>query len=83
MRLADKTAIVTGGANGIGRATCLLFAREGAFVVVADRDTRDGPECVESIRAAGGCAARDGPRTWRTRSSSWPRTRPATSAAKT
>jgi len=56
MRLPDKLAIVTGGANGIGRATCLLFAREGATVIVADRDTRAGQECAEQIEAAGGRA---------------------------
>ena len=36
MRLADKVCIVTGGGSGIGAATCLLFAQEGAKVVVAD-----------------------------------------------
>ena len=45
MRLAGKVCIVTGGASGIGRATCLLFAREGALLVVADRSLA-GAEAV-------------------------------------
>ena len=38
MRLKGKVCIVTGGGSGIGRATCLLFAREGASLAVADKN---------------------------------------------
>jgi len=56
MRLSDKVAIVTGGAGGIGRATCRAFAKEGAAVVVADR-YREGAEAVaHEISGAGGRA---------------------------
>lgn len=55
-RLAGKVAIVTGGASGIGRTSAATMAREGASVVVADRDG-DGAEAVAAeIRAAGGRA---------------------------
>ncbi len=37
MRLANKAAIITGGGTGIGKASSLLFAREGARVVIAQR----------------------------------------------
>lgn len=53
MRLKDKVAIVTGGGSGIGRATCQLFAQEGAKVVVADIDPQGGQETVSSIAGAG------------------------------
>jgi NAD(P)-dependent dehydrogenase (short-subunit alcohol dehydrogenase family) len=53
-RLKDKIAIVTGGGAGIGRATCELFAQEGAAVVVADRDIQAGQETVERIAQDGG-----------------------------
>lgn len=45
MRLENKACIVTGGGSGIGRATCLLFAREGARVAVADKH-RSAAEAV-------------------------------------
>lgn len=57
MRLADKVAIITGSAQGIGKGTAKLFAQEGAKVVVADIDATKGTETVEEIRAAGGEAA--------------------------
>lgn len=59
MRLAGKTAIVTGAASGIGRAIAILFAREGANVVVGDLtdEVREGGEpTAEVIRAQGGTA---------------------------
>ena len=55
-RLKDKVATITGGGSGIGRASCLLFAREGAKVVVADYVAEGGNETVRQISAAGGQA---------------------------
>ena len=55
-RLKDKVAVVTGGGAGIGRATCELFAEEGAAVVVADRDAEAGQETAERIGRNGGRA---------------------------
>lgn len=55
-RLKDKVAIVTGGAAGIGEATAVLFAEEGAKVVVADLDKAAGDKTVEQIQKAGGDA---------------------------
>ena len=53
-RLAGKNAVVTGAASGAGRATSLLFAREGAAVVCVDIDREMGEETVEMIRDKGG-----------------------------
>ncbi len=56
-RLDDKVAIVTGAARGIGRATALRLARDGAHVMVNDVDADPAHETVEAIRAEGGSAA--------------------------
>ncbi len=52
----DKVAIVTGGSNGIGRATALAFAKHGASVMVADIDHVEGEATAEQIRTNGGNA---------------------------
>jgi NAD(P)-dependent dehydrogenase (short-subunit alcohol dehydrogenase family) len=56
MRLENKKAIVTGGAGGIGRATSLAFAAEGAAVAVVDLNQDAAAAVVDEIRAAGGTA---------------------------
>jgi dihydroanticapsin dehydrogenase len=55
-RLKDKVAVVTGGGAGIGRATCELFAEEGAAVVVAEKNPEGGEETAKRIKARGGQA---------------------------
>ncbi|NJN52586.1 MAG: SDR family NAD(P)-dependent oxidoreductase [Gammaproteobacteria bacterium] len=55
-QMAGKVAIVTGGGSGMGRATSLLFAREGAEVVVADINDAGGQQTVAMIGQTGGRA---------------------------
>jgi NAD(P)-dependent dehydrogenase (short-subunit alcohol dehydrogenase family) len=54
MDFAGKVAIVTGGTAGIGRATAIAYAQQGAKVVVAGRRVEEGQETVQLIKAAGG-----------------------------
>jgi NAD(P)-dependent dehydrogenase (short-subunit alcohol dehydrogenase family) len=56
MRLKDRVALITGGTSGIGEATALLFAREGAAVAVTGRNEERGQAVVAQIVDAGGKA---------------------------
>lgn len=56
MRLKDKVALITGGASGIGKESCLLFAREGAKVVVVDLKEEAADATANEIQKAGGDA---------------------------
>src|SRR5689334_8777360 len=53
MRLRDKVAIITGGANGIGKETAILFAKHGARLMIADFDEENGLQTVEELRGLG------------------------------
>ena len=54
MDFTGKIALVTGAANGIGRATSLAFARAGAKLVLVDRDAAAGEATLGAIRQQGG-----------------------------
>jgi 2-keto-3-deoxy-L-fuconate dehydrogenase len=54
MRLKDRIAVVTGAGSGIGRASALLFAREGALVALVDRDEAGMNETLQAVRASNG-----------------------------
>lgn len=56
MRLKDKVCVITGAGMGIGRMAALMFAREGAKVVVADILEKDGMETVDLVTRVGGQA---------------------------
>ncbi len=56
MQLSGKVALITGGASGIGRATALLFAREGAAVALADVNVDAGKRVADEIAQSGGRA---------------------------
>ena len=52
--LTGKVALVTGGTSGIGRATAIAFAQQGAKIVVAGRRVEEGEKTVELLKASGG-----------------------------
>jgi len=54
MRLKDKVAVITGATSGIGRSTALVFAQEGAKVVIVGRRRIEGEESLSMLKDAGG-----------------------------
>src|SRR5688572_1127139 len=53
MRFQDKVCLVTGGTSGIGKATCLQFAKEGGKIVVLDKEVKNGKKVVKLIQELG------------------------------
>jgi NAD(P)-dependent dehydrogenase (short-subunit alcohol dehydrogenase family) len=56
MKLENKIALVTGGSSGIGRATVVVAAKEGAYAIAADIDDTRGAETVDLVKKSGGKA---------------------------
>lgn len=54
MRLIDKVAVITGGSSGIGKATAIRFAKEGAKVIIWDVNLTDAEKVIEEIKEIGG-----------------------------
>ncbi len=65
MELKDKVALITGSASGIGESSALLFAREGAKVVITDIDGENGNKVLKKIKNEGGEAIFIKANTWK------------------
>ena len=55
-RVEGKVAVVTGGALGLGKATCQVLAKEGATVAVTDTRREEGQQLAQEIESSGGAA---------------------------